>query len=590
MEVRLPLPKNMEMDDDNEISFEESFYNTDLLEKLPQTDISIPKLEEFTVTGNRLEFVPKEILSKLSDIEISELKTLEYYMMYTQSHMFSRYCYIPFDIKFIINSNVSKFPNELPITLYDIPDVIKTVDYFCNNHLQMIFGDNIPFLQKSLIFDRLMLSECVIRENLSSKQIYKKRISMNNLKRILIEILHNVRKNIIDAGEPVGTQSATSAGEPTTQLTLNTFHLAGLEENANVNVGMIRLLEIFRASKEAKNAFNTIALLKHDSREYADRIGKRFNLNILDDFVKRYEIVQDIDAFTKSSEVSDRKMIKHHFEYNTVDNKSAVSKLSIRLILDTNVIFDRRLDQSRIEIELINAFPFLYIISDGLSIMRLFIIENDFYSFMDSKSKKQKYRYDNLLNILKVKFIDDKLRKFTLAGYEGISGVDVSTQIHVRRNDNREIETYKKFILYTKGVNFLELLQLDFIDRYNTLTNDIWEAYKILGIEAAFDVMISELIKIYGTNDADISPYHIYNIICRLTMSGQIVGVEHSGMVINDIGILNTLAFERTTVSLIKSAEQGRLANINDPTAAIFVNDLIPVGTGMMDLYLKEES
>ena len=71
-------------------------------------------------------------------------------------------------------------------------------------------------------------------------------------------------------------------------------------------------------------------------------------------------------------------------------------------------------------------------------------------------------------------------------------------------------------------------------------------------------------------------------------MSGQLVGVEHAGMAINNVGILNRIGFEKSSLSLIRAAKQAKLAIINDPTAAQIVNNLIPDGTGSFELYAKE--
>jgi DNA-directed RNA polymerase I subunit RPA1 len=67
-------------------------------------------------------------------------------------------------------------------------------------------------------------------------------------------------------GEAVGAIAAQSVGEPSTQMTLNTFHLAG-HGGANVTLGIPRLREIIMtASKNLKTPTMTIPLQpSHDS-------------------------------------------------------------------------------------------------------------------------------------------------------------------------------------------------------------------------------------------------------------------------------------------------------------------------------------
>ena len=72
---------------------------------------------------------------------------------------------------------------------------------------------------------------------------------------------------MVDAGEPVGVLAAQSVGEPSTQMTLNTFHFAG-RGDMNVTLGIPRLREILMvASKNIKTPSMTIPFLSHVSEK-----------------------------------------------------------------------------------------------------------------------------------------------------------------------------------------------------------------------------------------------------------------------------------------------------------------------------------
>lgn len=79
----------------------------------------------------------------------------------------------------------------------------------------------------------------------------------------LDEIIENVRRTYIDAivepGEAVGTVAAQSIGEPGTQMTLRTFHYAGVAE-LNVTLGLPRLIEILDARRTPSTSLMTIYL------------------------------------------------------------------------------------------------------------------------------------------------------------------------------------------------------------------------------------------------------------------------------------------------------------------------------------------
>ena len=61
-------------------------------------------------------------------------------------------------------------------------------------------------------------------------------------------------------GEMIGTVAAQSIGEPTTQMTLNTFHFAGVSAK-NVTLGVPRLIEIINIAKNIKTPSLSVHLV-----------------------------------------------------------------------------------------------------------------------------------------------------------------------------------------------------------------------------------------------------------------------------------------------------------------------------------------
>jgi len=77
----------------------------------------------------------------------------------------------------------------------------------------------------------------------------KNKISDKDKKLIIEQVKDAYEKAKISPGESIGIVTAESFGEPSTQMTLNTFHFAGVAE-MNVTVGLPRLIEIFDARKK----------------------------------------------------------------------------------------------------------------------------------------------------------------------------------------------------------------------------------------------------------------------------------------------------------------------------------------------------
>lgn len=96
---------------------------------------------------------------------------------------------------------------------------------------------------------RLSLASKVLRE------VHK--FTFGELKRLFEEIISKFKQSLAPAGEAIGSVAAQSIGEPTTQMTLNTFHLAGVSDR-NVTLGLPRLRELLDTSKKIKTPMMTI--------------------------------------------------------------------------------------------------------------------------------------------------------------------------------------------------------------------------------------------------------------------------------------------------------------------------------------------
>jgi DNA-directed RNA polymerase subunit A" len=94
---------------------------------------------------------------------------------------------------------------------------------------------------------------------LSDKKVSKKQMDL-----IVERVLSGYLNSSIEAGEAAGVVSAQSIGEPGTQMTMRTFHYAGVAE-INVTLGLPRLIEIVDARKNPSTPMMTIFLEK----EYA---------------------------------------------------------------------------------------------------------------------------------------------------------------------------------------------------------------------------------------------------------------------------------------------------------------------------------
>ncbi|RLF04433.1 MAG: DNA-directed RNA polymerase subunit A'', partial [Thermoprotei archaeon] len=102
------------------------------------------------------------------------------------------------------------------------------------------------------------------------------KLTMNDVERILNEVVRQYREAVVEPGEAVGTVGAQSIGEPGTQMTLRTFHFAGVRE-LNVTLGLPRLIEILDAKRTPSTPLMRIELdekAKYD-RAKAEELARK---------------------------------------------------------------------------------------------------------------------------------------------------------------------------------------------------------------------------------------------------------------------------------------------------------------------------
>ena len=114
------------------------------------------------------------------------------------------------------------------------------------------------------------------------------KIQKDEYDKIILQIEFIYEKSRINPGEMVGALAAQSIGEPATQMTLNTFHYAGVSAKSNVTRGIPRLRELLGATKNLKSPSTTI-YLKDEFRDKENQTKAQFVKNKLE-----YTVLRDI--------------------------------------------------------------------------------------------------------------------------------------------------------------------------------------------------------------------------------------------------------------------------------------------------------
>ena len=349
-----------------------------------------------------------------------------------------------------------------------------------------------------------------------------KNISESKVKKIIEKVVEEYLAMRVEPGESVGIVSAESIGEPGTQMTLNTFHFAGVSE-MNVTTGLPRIIEIFDAKKEPTTPMMEIYLKKPYSKgKDLEKIAAKIKQTLLEELATEFYI--NIADLTVEVTLNEEQMKKQNITLSKVVDaiKKNIKGLKVRQADNTLII-----------------------------------------------SKKTKSGGMNELYALR-----EKLKKVIVEGVKRITYV-----LPIKRGD--------EYIMMTSGSNLKQVLKLSFVDSERTITNNIFEVYEVLGIEAARQVIINEVYKVMQNQGLTIDIRHIMLVADAMCSLGKISGITRYGIVKGKASVLARASFETPMKYIIQASLSGEVDKLNSVIENVMVNQPVPVGTGLPGLKVK---
>ena len=434
-----------------------------------------------------------------------------------------------------------------------------------------------------------------------------KRFNQKSLILLLDTIVLNYKKAIVTPGEMVGMIAGQSIGEVSTQMTLNTFHFAGVASKSNVTRGVPRIEEILSLSSEIKNPSLSVYLKPEDERQKdkARTIMYMLEHTKLQEIVKSTEICFDPDDLNTLI-AEDKDCIEQYKAFeNLVDECNEISlesgeteksKWIVRMIMDPEVMLEKNITMDDVNFALKNCYEnqISCIYSDFNSDKLVFRIRmNDVLKTSGGRAGQKKVKVNPLdqsdqIYILK-NFQDHLLQKIVLRGIEGIN------KVILRKVLDNVVEInglYKKqdiWVLDTIGTNLLDVLGLDYIDNTRTLSNDIVEIYNVLGIEAARQAIYNELVEVVEFDGTYIN-YHNYSVLVdRMTFTHKLISIFRHGINNDNIGPIAKASFEETPEMFLKAARHAELDTLRGVSANVMCGQEGHFGTAAFQVVLDIE-
>jgi DNA-directed RNA polymerase II subunit RPB1 len=441
--------------------------------------------------------------------------------------------------------------------------------------------------------------------NLSPKDLLVvKRFNRTALTILLETVSLMYKRAIVAPGEMVGMIAAQSIGEPTTQMTLNTFHFAGVASKSNVTRGVPRIEEILSLSAEPKNPSLTVYLKPEDekNREKAQSIMYMLEHTKLAELVSSSEICFDPDDLNTLIDGDELTMQQYRAFEDLIDDcmetslneKDEKSKWIIRMEMNPEIMLEKNITMDDINFVLKSCYAdeISCVYSDYNADKLVFRVRMNIVKANPNKNagKKKANPLDQSDQIYILKnFQEQLLENVVIRGTKKINKVILRK---IKDNVTENAGVYKKediWVLDTIGTNMMDVLALDYIDSKRTFSNDIIEVYNVFGIEAARQIIYNELAEVIEFDGTYINYHHMCILCDRMTFTNKLISIFRHGINNDNIGPIAKASFEETPEMFLKAARHAELDTLRGISANVMCGQEGLFGTNAFQVFLDLE-
>nr|MDO8119261.1 DNA-directed RNA polymerase subunit A'' [Candidatus Sigynarchaeota archaeon] len=377
------------------------------------------------------------------------------------------------------------------------------------------------YIKESLVGlrDEEGLPEAVITKVIG--QCLKEKLSEEQVDYLVLNLLKSYEYSKIVPSEAVGVIAAQSIGEPGTQMTLRTFHYAGVRE-FSVTQGLPRLMELVDARRNPKTPIMYVYLEPEYSKTEEDAR-------------KIHRQIEEIKVET----------IAHKVDVDLAED-------AIVIHLDKDMVEDKGID-----------------IDDTIEKLKKF--KKTTVNLRHEGPEDKVYMETDIdeTSIPKLQKLREKVMKKIIQGVKDIKRAIIS------KDGEGEGAEYR---LTTEGTNLEKVLLIDGVDKARTYCNDLHETMEQLGIEAARNLLIRESKKTLDDQTLDVDIRHLMLTADLMTHGGDISQIGRHGISGAKESVLARAAFEVTIKQLIDASIIGESDQLKGIPENVIVGQLCPVG------------
>lgn len=369
------------------------------------------------------------------------------------------------------------------------------------------------------------------------------RLSPAEATKAVREVARRYRHAEVDAHESVGILAAQSIGEPGTQMTLRTFHYAGVAE-MNVTLGLPRLIELVDARRVPSTPMMTIHVDKklRNDREAVQKIALQVEVTTVPDIASVGTVVEELKVVVGPQ--------------GALLEARGVKRADVEAALAENL--DLRLFEVR---------P-----GSGSGETRSFEIHLKESTAGASKSRREEMTEE--MPYKKLLIASEEAKAIRIKGVSGIR------RALIRKEKD-------EYVIYTEGSNLEGVLDIAGVDGVRTTTNSVFEVYRVYGVEAARAALMQEANRTLAEQGLGVDIRHLMLVADVMTNEGDIRAIGRHGISGKKTSVLARAAFEITAAHLLRAAITGEVDELKGVAENIIVGQPITLGTGAVNLVYR---
>jgi DNA-directed RNA polymerase II subunit RPB1 len=461
----------------------------------------------------------------------------------------------------------------------------------------------------------------LIRNYCNSKRLIgKHKFTKQALDLMLLKIKEHYLATLVNPGEMIGTIAAQSIGERLTQLTLDTFHQAGLGGRTKKLNEVPRLREIFSCTANPKTPFVNIYIssdtlgidpnakevtISHaEAQRRCEDLLDKIQYTTLNSLIENYQIIFDpIEKKTIIAE--DRTWLSKAHDIMGIDPDDIDTPWLLRFEFNSEKIQNIKIREIAIKLAELST--------DDIRLNILHTPQNTAQVIMRIRVSTRGEDPKKDLNDLTKQILMTSVK-----GLVNINGGDViheDRDIYIDgkfipmdsdeyRNKYKYIQSkdgkpstnksdldprYQQYMIQTEGTNLYDVLALDGIETYRTRCNDLHETLEVLGAEAVRELIVQEIIDVFAVAGMRLNNRHFELLADIMTAQGYLVSSDRYGINKTDTGILSKATFETTTNQVANAAIFGEEDPMRGVSANIMFGQFFKGGTNSADILLDEE-